>query len=120
MIKKNKLKLMKTFKQRKYSILINKYLNKIFILENKNNFKNIFITVIYVYININYSYSNIYITIYPDIYKNKIYKNIKLKKKYYKKKLSFFLKKKFKIPELNFYLSNKKTLEFIYFTKNFF
>ncbi|WGH26665.1 MAG: hypothetical protein NHG02_00355 [Candidatus Shikimatogenerans bostrichidophilus] len=113
-----KIKLMKTFKQKRYSTLINNFFNKLFILENRNIYKNIFITVIYVYINKIYSYSNIYITIYPDIYKKYIINIINKKKNYYRKKLSIVFKKKFKIPKLNFYLSNKKLLEFIYLNKN--
>ncbi|WGH25777.1 MAG: hypothetical protein NHF89_00310 [Candidatus Shikimatogenerans bostrichidophilus] len=50
-MKKEKIKLMKTLRQKRYSILINNYLNKLFIIENKKKFKNILITVIYVYIN---------------------------------------------------------------------
>lgn len=108
-----KIKIMKTFKQKKYSNLINYYLNKLFIIEKKNKFKNILITAIYVYINNIFSYSNIYITIYPDIYKNKINNLLNIEKKYYKKKLSIIFKNKFRIPDINFYLSNKKILEFI-------
>lgn len=117
-MKKEKIKLMKTLRQKRYSILINNYLNKLFIIENKKKFKNILITVIYVYINKNFSNSNIYITIFPDKYKNKINKILNIKNKYYKNKLSIFFKKKFRIPKLNFYLSNKKTLEFIILSKN--
>ncbi|WGH28151.1 MAG: hypothetical protein NHG07_00305 [Candidatus Shikimatogenerans bostrichidophilus] len=71
---KNKFHIMKTLKQKKYSILINNYLNNIFIIENKNNYNNIIITVIYVYINKNYTNSNIYLTIYPKNIKKKFIK----------------------------------------------
>ncbi|MDH3004675.1 MAG: hypothetical protein NHF90_00810, partial [Candidatus Shikimatogenerans sp. JK-2022] len=106
----NKIKIMNTFKQKKYSNLINNYLNKLFILEKKNKFKNILITVIYVYINKMLSNSNIYITIYPDIYKKQITNFLNIKKKYYKNKLSLIFKNKFKIPNINFYLSNNNML----------
>ncbi|WGH25497.1 MAG: hypothetical protein NHG13_00670 [Candidatus Shikimatogenerans bostrichidophilus] len=111
------IKLMYTFKQKKYSHLINKFLNKLFIIENKYKFKNIFITVIYVYINKILTNANIYITIYPDIYKNQIYFILNKKKKYFKNKLSIFFKNKFKIPNLNFFLSNKKILNLVNLNK---
>ncbi|MDH3003731.1 MAG: hypothetical protein NHF95_00280 [Candidatus Shikimatogenerans sp. JK-2022] len=90
-------------KQKKLSILINNYLNKIFLLDYKYNNKNIIITVINVKINKSYNNSNVYITIYPKKYKNIIFKKINKNKFFYKKKLSFLLKKKFKIPNLNFF-----------------
>ncbi|MDH3004232.1 MAG: hypothetical protein NHG00_00210 [Candidatus Shikimatogenerans sp. JK-2022] len=108
-----KIKIMKTFKQKKYSNLINNYLNKLFILENKYIFKNIFITVIYVYINKIFSYSNIYVTIYPDIYQKSINKFLNIKRKYYKKKLSLIFKNKYRVPDIYFFLSNNKILNFI-------
>lgn len=108
---------METFKQKKYSNLIKNFLNKLFILENKYKFKNIFITVLYVYINKNLTFSNIYITIFPDIYKKKILNNLKKNNFFFKKKLSLFFKKKYKIPKLYFYFSNKKILNFINLNK---
>ncbi|MDH3004791.1 MAG: hypothetical protein NHF85_00565 [Candidatus Shikimatogenerans sp. JK-2022] len=113
----NKIKFMYTLKQKKYSSLINNFFNKLFIKENK--FKNILITVIHVYINKIFNLANIYITVYPDIYKNKILYilNIYKNKKKYKQKLSFFLKNKFKIPNLYFYLYNEKILEFLLLNK---
>ncbi|WGH24857.1 MAG: hypothetical protein NHF88_00290 [Candidatus Shikimatogenerans bostrichidophilus] len=110
---RNKIKIMETFKQKKYSNLINNYFNKLFILEKNKVFKNIIITVIYVYINKILNYSRIYITIYPKKYDNFIIKFLNNNKKYYKKKLSNFFKYKFKIPEFNFYLSNNNILDYI-------
>ncbi|WGH24673.1 MAG: hypothetical protein NHF92_00290 [Candidatus Shikimatogenerans bostrichidophilus] len=112
---RNKIKIMETFKQKKFSNLINNYFNKLFILEKKKVLKNILITVIYVYINKILNYSKIYITIYPPKYNNYIINYLKKNKKYYKKKLSIFLKNKFKIPEFNFYLSNNNILDYINF-----
>ncbi|WGH25040.1 MAG: hypothetical protein NHG14_00290 [Candidatus Shikimatogenerans bostrichidophilus] len=113
----NKIKIMKTFKQKKYSNLINNYFNKLFLLESKTKYKNILITVLYVYINKILNYSKIYISIYPNIYNNIIKNKLNLNKKYYKKKLSFIFKNKFKIPNIYFLLSNQKILNFINFYK---
>ncbi|BDT61482.1 MAG: hypothetical protein RDO_0100 [Flavobacteriales endosymbiont of Rhyzopertha dominica] len=113
-----KTKIMNTLKQKKISIKINRFLNNLFILEKNNNkFKNILITVIYVYISKNLNYSNIYITVYPNIYNKKILNFLNFKKNYYKKKISNFLKNNFKIPNINFLLLNNNILELIYLNK---
>ena len=99
--------MMESNRQKKVARLIQKDLSDIFLLESKNCYQNIMITITHVFISKDLSMAKIYLSLFPDTNKEQVFEDIKKRTSIIKHQLSMKLKNQMrKTPNLSFFIDN--------------
>ena len=98
---------MESNRQKKVARLIQKDLSQIFLLQYRDNYQGIMITITHVIVSKDLSIAKIYLSLFPDDSKHVLFEHIKSQKSIIKHALSNKVKHQMrKVPDLVFFLDN--------------